>query len=406
VATDERLRAVLGLSLGLWVVGVQTHEALATTGGWLTTTLALALNFRARGALVDAGRSWWALTAFLTWTLIGPAALGHLPTGSGVARTLDVLLVPGALLACRALPEKTLWRVAIAGGATLLLSGFVAGLQHFGAWPRAEAFEALRWTRLPFERVYETVPGRDDRFMAGGLLLHRLRFANVTSALTVLAFAGALRLPGRRAFLSIVALAGVTSVAIFPHARAALVSLVLALLVVAGLGASRKRVALALGAAVVGLVTLLVLVTPSMRSRLGAAMDAEGTGDRVLLVNAGLAAVKQAPVSGVGLGRFKPGDWAGPDAPASVRAHQGKAHNQFLSLAAEGGVLSPALLLAFLAFVAAQARKDLPDSAATFGALALLLALSALHDPLFHAESSMALFGSLGAALGLSRRAA
>ncbi len=61
-----------------------------------------------------------------------------------------------------------------------------------------ESFSSLEPLHLSFEQVYELVPGSTDRFMGGGLLLHRLRFANVTAALTVLAAAGAFQLPQGR----------------------------------------------------------------------------------------------------------------------------------------------------------------------------------------------------------------
>src|SRR6202030_2342808 len=64
-------------------------------------------------------------------------------------------------------------------GAVFLLSCTAAGLQHFGVWPAEAWFQPLAWTRLPFHRVYEEVPGDPARFMGGGLIFHRLKFAHV-----------------------------------------------------------------------------------------------------------------------------------------------------------------------------------------------------------------------------------
>lgn len=402
-ARDDRLRALLALSLGLFAAGVQVHEVFGTVGGWLTTVLAVAVLAREERLRLEV-QALWPLAPFLGWSLVGPLVLGHAPTGTGVARLFDVLMLPGVLWACLLVTEAALVRVALVASGVLLVSCAAAGAQYLGWWPKSETFASLWWAQVPTDRVYEPVPGRTDRFMGGGLLLHRLRFANVSAVMTVLAAAGALLLPRRRVVFLVVAVVGLASVAVFPHARAATVALVVALLVVAGLGAPSRRVALALGCAVTALATLLVLVTPSMRERLSSALEANASSDRQALVSAGVSALSKEPLSGVGLGRFKPGAWLAEDAPEAVRQHQGKTHNQFLTVAAEGGVPALVALLALLAWVAAQGLRAGRTGAVTMGALVLFVGLSALHDPLFHAESSLALFGALGAGLGLARR--
>lgn len=399
----ERLETLLGLSLGLFAVGVQVHELFATVGAWTTALFATALLVRTEGWR-DELKGLWPLGAYVGWSLLGPLVLSQAPTGSGVARALDVLLLATTAWAVRALPWRSLARIGLVASAVLLVSCVAAALQFFGAWPSLETLSVLAPLKLPLDRVYEPVPGSEVRFMGGGLLLHRLRFANITAAFTVLAAALAFRVEVRRWLPATVAVVGLVSVALFPHARAATVSLVLALLVVAGAGAPRRSVGLGVGAAVVVLAALVVGLVPSVRTRFGQAMDGDGTGDRSLLLRAGLSALEQAPLAGVGLGRFKPADFTAPDAPESVRGHQGKAHNQFLTIAAEGGVPALVLFLALLALLAATSVRLLPASTASLGALAFFVALSALHDPLFHAESSMALFGVLGASVGLARR--
>src|SRR5262249_57638826 len=85
-------------------------------------------------------------------------------------------------------------------------------------------------TRIPFWRVYEPVAQADGRFMAGGLLFHRLKFAHVgglavlASCVLGLAARGALRALGLAC-----ALIGFVSVLEFPYARAASVALLVAL---------------------------------------------------------------------------------------------------------------------------------------------------------------------------------
>ena len=402
-ATSSRLDTLLALSLGLFAVGVQVHELFATVGGWLTAVFSVLVLLRTSPWKAEL-RSWWPLGAYLAWSLVGPLVITGSPTGSGVARLMDVVFLPTVAWAVQAMPERALTRIAIVGSGVLVLSCVVAGAQFFGVWPPLESFSRFEALHLSFERVYELVPGSTDRFMGGGLLLHRLRFANVTAALTVLAAAGAFRLPRHRWWLSVVTVIGLVSVSLFPHARAATVSLVLALLVVAGVGASRRSLALAAGSVFVLLAGLVVALVPSVRMRFGSALEADGTSDRNFLLQAGVRAVQHEPVGGVGLGRFKPGLWAAPEAPESVSTHQGKSHNQFLTIAAEAGIPALLLFLSVLALLAAAAIKLLPDSTGAVGLLVFFVSLSALHDPLFQPESSMALFGALGAGLGLARR--
>jgi O-antigen ligase len=402
-ATTGRLQAALAGSLGLFAAGVQVHEVFATAGGWLTTVLAIVVTLRRPGAK-QALEPWRALDAYLVWCLVVPLLAGRVPTGSGVARLWDVLMLPGVGLACTLVSRRALERIAFVAGAVLLLSCGAAALQYVGAWPGSETFSMLWWAQVPTDRVYEPVPGSSDRFMAGGLLLHRLRFANVTACLTVLAAAGAFRVSRHRWWFILLSVVGLVSVAVFPHARAATVALVVALLVVAWLGAPDRRLAALVTGLVVAIALVTVTVVPSVRARFSAAFESDGASDRTLLLEAGLAAVKSAPLAGLGPGRFKPKDWLPADAPEALKQHQGKAHNQFVTLAAEAGLLAPVLFLLGLGLLAARAVKALPATTGHFGVLVCFVALSALHDPLFHAEASLALFGSLGAGLGLGWR--
>ena len=117
-----------------------------------------------------------------------------------------------------------------------------------------------------------------------------------------------------------------------------------------------------------------------------------------------MAAIRFHPFVGVGLGRFKPSLYAPPDAPPAVLEHQGKAHNQFVSLAAEVGVPAALALIAFLLSLAVKAWRARPSGVALLGVLTVFVLLCLLHDPLFHAESSLAFMLALGAGLGLIER--
>lgn len=394
--SSARLDRLLAFSLGLWVLGVQLQETLATVGAWLTVALVLVAVWPERRQV--AWRTWVPLFSFVGVALLLPLLGGARPTGTGVARLSDFLLIPAGAVAMRRLSAEALGRVAKVGVTVLLVSCAAAGLQHSGVWPKNEFFEPLRWTRIAFERVYETVPGRTDRFMGCGLLFHRLKFANVSAVMVLLATVGLRLRVGPRGWLLAAVSLGTLSLALFPHARAALVALAAAMAVVWVVGAQERARAVGVTALALALLLGLVLATPSLRARFASSLTAEGSGERTGLTSAGLEAIAQHPLTGVGAGRFHPRDFAGPDAPEQVRQHPGKAHNQFVTLGAEGGLLTVLALLFWLGRLGWAGARTLPSGLLAVGAVTLFGALSMLHDPLFHVESSMALMLLFGAA--------
>lgn len=363
------LRPLLTVALATWAVGVQLNELVAAIGAYTTAVLVL---LETRPHPSGANR-WWPLALFVGWGLTMPL-LGGLPTGAGVARFADWLLLPVAAVA---VTRANLKVVATAALVTCAASCLAAGLQYFGLWPSEEAFAPLAFTKIPFARVYEQ--REDGRFMAGGLMFHRLPFANVTALVVIAAAAH-----WRHARAAAVALLGFVSVAVFPAARAAAAALALALTTLV------KPRWLA--------VLLLALVAV-------AGIWSRPSGERVGLVQSGLTAIARHPFTGVGLGRFKPGDYAAPDAPEQVLEHGGKAHNQLVTLAAEGGVPTALLFVLLLGWLARELKKTAPGPAraAGLGGLLFFVLLGLLHDPLFHAVTSQALVLLLGGALGLAR---
>jgi O-antigen ligase len=379
-----------------WVVGVQALEALATAG--LVATVVSVLPELRRLPL----RPFWPLAAWLGWSLLAPLLDGALPTGTGVARALDWVALPLVGWAVWSLPSRRPLVVAL--GVTLSLSCLVAGLQHLGAWPPLEAFEPWRWTKLPFERVYEPVPGNAARFMGGGLIFHRLKFAHVSSlAILALVVAGARAEARVDRLLAWAVAAGATlAVWVFPHARMASLALLGALLITVALLAPRRDLALGVIALVLGVSVATAWSVDSVRARLASAQTEEGGGHRGELRASGVRAVLAHPVVGMGLGQFRPSKFPSPEMPDAVRENPGKAHNQFLSMAAEVGVPGALLFLAVLASLAARATQA-PDGVLTLSALALFVGLSLAHDPLFQPTFSMALVLALGASLSPER---
>ena len=385
----------------LWGIGVLSLEAVASVG----------LAGCAAGVLVDAAlrratldtrgflRTWAPLLAFVAWALLAGPLAGRWPTGTGLARLSDWLAIPVAARALAMVGPARARTLALALSGTFLLSCALAALQHFGLWPSPEAFARLSWTRVPFYRVYEPVPDAPGRFMAGGLLAHRLKFAHVGGLAVLFALAVGLKARGRdRALGLVLAGVGFGSVLFFPYARAAAVSLAAAGVLVLTVAHPRRRVGLALGAAGLLLAGLGVAAYPPLRARFASSFTSAGSGERDKLLETGLRAVADHPLAGVGLGRFHPALYADASTPQAVRDNAGKAHNQFLSIAAELGV--PGLLL-FLWLLGSLARAMRPDRAlgvAGLGALFFFALVSLSHDPLFQAPFSMALALCLGAA--------
>ncbi len=377
-------------ALMLWVVGVQVHELLGTLG--LALTVALGLQW------LPKLRTQLPLLVFIAWALLAPTLAGNPPDGTGVARTFDWLAVPFVAFAAAELsPRRWAW-LALSAATTLLISSVVAGLQHFGVWPAEEFFSSLAWLRIPFQRVYEPI-GESGRFMAGGLLFHRLKFAHV-SGLVVLALVVAWKhLEGRaRWFVAACAAVGFVAVWLFPYARLGAVAMTVGVGVTVLLTASSlKRALLVLGA--VGLVGVVALVSIApLRERFASSLSDSGSGQRSQHLAAGLEAVKQFPIAGVGPGQFRPSKFGDASMAEHVRDNPGKAHNQLVSMAAETGVVGAALFLVLLGAFAWRARGR-RFGALTHGALALFVTLSLAHDPLFQAPFSMALVLVLG--LGL-----
>ena len=396
-AGHSRAAPWLTTTLAVWSAGVLTWEPVATLG-MIATALAVVARRDAVSvpSLRAFARDFWPVGLFVGWALVAPALGGHPPSGTGVARTVDWLAVPIAAVAWARLDRRGRGAVLGAAGAVFVLSCGLAGLQHVGWWPPLEAFEPLRFTRIPFERVYEPVPGAEARYMGGGLPFHRLKFAHVGGFAALALLVAGLRLRGRaRALCLSAAVAGVASIAVFPYARAASAALLLAAVVGAILSRPRRRVVFAVGALAAGSLLLASSIAP-LRDRFASSVTAQGSGDRHLLLSAGIAVVQTHLWTGLGPGRFRAMDHVGPDAPEHVRTHPGKAHNQFLSMAAETGV--PGALIFCGMLIALARRMNLASASGTFGmsALVFFAALSLVHDPLFHAPFSMAVVLALG----------
>ncbi|MDQ3263657.1 MAG: O-antigen ligase family protein [Myxococcota bacterium] len=392
--------------LGLWAVGLFTQELFAIIGMVATVLGAAVLGWTRRDLLPDPRaslRTWWPLAAFFLMALLGPLLGGRLPGATGLARHLEWLLLPLVAWTVAQLSGRQRRRLVAIALVTLTLSSLAAALQHWGIWPSSEAFRPWAWTRTPFDRVYEPAPGAEGRFLAGGLVFHRLKYAHV-GALAVAAFAAwSVEAKGRdRWVLIAAAVFNGVAIILFPAARAAAAAL-LAGTAVALVVARRPTLRTGLaGAAVLGLIALAAASYTPVRTRLLSSFDREGSGARTTLLMTGVTALREAPLTGQGLGRFRAMDFLPPDAPSYTLHHPGKSHNQLLSMAAETGIPGGLLFLVLIALLLARLWRQ--RAAAAVGGLVIFVLLSMTHDPLFHPQFALALFLLVGASLGARGR--
>jgi O-antigen ligase len=383
------------VSLTLWAIGVQTHEALCTVG-----MAAVVVSFVPEVSKLNRSvvLAWWPLLAFIGWSLVAPTLGGNPPDGTGVARTFDWFSIPFAAAAFSALTDAQRTRVVQFTAATFALSCFVAGLQHFGWWPPESAFASWSWLRIPFARVYEPISEGATRFMGGGLLFHRLKFSHVSGLVLVGLVVVASR--ARRAGLFALITFGLIAVWLFPYARMGAVAATVGVGVTVLLSSQhRRRAVVVLG--VLGLAGGVLLVSfEPLRARFAAGLTDQGSGQRTQHLAAGLEAIRQHPFLGVGPGQFRPSRFGGPDMAEHVKDNPGKAHNQFVSIAAETGIPGALGFVALLGWLVVRARRTNGDWVLTAGATAQFVVLSLVHDPLFQVPYSLALVLLLG--LGLA----
>jgi hypothetical protein len=174
-----------------------------------------------------------------------------------------------------------------------------------------------------------------------------------------------LRARGRAQLLMLsAAVAGLAAVLAFPYARAASAALLASCGAAIVIGSPHRRRALALVAVLVVGAGALVMSRPSLRARFVSGLTTEGSGNRSMLAEAGVRAVRMYPMTGMGAGRFRVREWVPAEAPTALREHPGKAHNQLLSVAAELGLPGLALFLFLLVSVARRMRPSTPAGVA------------------------------------------
>lgn len=392
----QRLRYI---ALIVWAVGVQVHEIPATVG---YAVFAATWLFEFRKITINGLEKWGVLLGFVGWSLAAPTLTGNPPDGAGLARTLDWAVIPLVAMTAETLTAQQWRTLAKATFITLAISCVVAGLQHFGIWPSEAAFQPWLWTRIPFHRVYEPIAD-SGRFMGGGLIFHRLKFAHV-SGLVLVAVLVAARRSEKKPLLIACGVLAFIAVWMFPYARMGAVAMTAAVALTLVLISPSPRLAFLTSAGLVLVAVIAVVSIAPLRDRFAAALTDQGSGQRSQHFNAGLEAIRQFPLAGVGPGQFRPSKFGPPDMPEHVRGNPGKAHNEFVSIAAETGIFGALLFIGLLVSLVRKARVA-PLGALTIGCIGLFVVLSLVHDPLFQAPFSMGLVLILGLGLGSTTQA-
>jgi O-antigen ligase len=393
---------LLFASLLIWAIGTQTLEGISTAGFACCLAVVVVIALR-RWSLAGAGRviaAWGPLWMFIAWALLVPLLAGRKPAGVGIGRLTDWLGLPAAAFAFSCLSRGQRRALAWSTAIVFLVSCGAAFLQYFGKWPPLERFHALHWTRIPFSRVYEPIAGQLGRFYGGGLQFHRLKFSHAGALVIIAAFAVALGQRGwRRLAPAVVVAAGVLTILVASQARAAIVALAVALLVMMLVAGVRLRKILAVSVLLALAGGVVLVASPGTRSRFAHTFDHESNGDRGAIWKVATRAIRSSPWVGVGLGQFQIRKFATSETPFSVEFHEGKAHNQFMTFAAETGIPGAILFVLLLIWLFVTCRGA--GAAVGRGAVTFFAVLSCSHDPLFHATVSMGVMLLCGIARAL-----
>ncbi|WP_256561461.1 O-antigen ligase family protein [Pyxidicoccus xibeiensis] len=400
---DPRLRRVVAGVLAFWAVGLVLAEVVVQVAAGAAVLVAIILAARRSLRLAPDVRAYVAASlALCAWQLASPAvalltgAAQRWPRSSRYGQVLDT--VAGAAAAC----------IGTVGVPWLLLAGVVAGgwlvatglgmLQNRVRW----SWEPPAFFKLNLSRLHENFGTEESpRYASGGFFFHRLRFAHgaIAALGPALAVLGGSELARRRGLAGLVVLGMLLSI-YNAFARAALgaaliVSVVALLLLVQG----RARKA---GLVVLGVLVLVVVVSPAWRARMAKAVGNIYGGERQLAMSVGWELVREHPLAGVGFGNHKPAAMATAERTGINDFLATDAHNVWLTVWAETGLVG-LLLFACMHVLLARAliRRHREGSLAATGALLSWVGfqvLALVHYLPFHSNVhlSFALIWGLG----------
>lgn len=371
---SPRLRTAVTAAVLIWAAGTFLAEAVAQLGAALCLLLAL-ISLRRLPLEPDVARYGLVTLAYAGWQLLSTAVarlsgvVEGWPRGSKYGLIADTA-APAALgaLGGVGLPWVALAVTLCAGWTAAVLFGAV---QHFASSP----VEAPAFVRVNVARVRENFGGEGTpRFAAGGFMFHRLRLSHGAMALLPPAAVLLSRLRPSLPFAAAALLVGALLVAPYlAFARAALVTgaaVALAVGVFAQTALRRRWIAVAaLGAAG------LVLLSPGWRDRVAQGIANVAGGERAVAMRAGWRVATAYPLLGVGHGNYQQVALRSNDDPELTGALALDAHNFWLAVWAETGLLG--VLLAALSH--GLLARALWRRRGQWSGMGALLALGAFH---------------------------
>ncbi|MBN2359437.1 MAG: O-antigen ligase family protein [Deltaproteobacteria bacterium] len=292
-------------------------------------------------------------------------------------------------------PRVRRWAVwcLLAGGVCAALIGIAQHL--WGIHPGAELLG------VPAQRWQEPAPNDPTRYTALGLFYNHTRYAHVLVVALAFAVGQALSARTARGRLVGAALAAILLGGfLLSYTRAALAAFALALVAVLLLDRIKLTRSTWIGLVLVALaVALAVLLTPSLRGRLGSAFDLVANRDRQFIWRRAFEIVGDFGATGIGFNGYHLAHPFYYDRANSAFAMRSQAHNLYLTFFVEMGPLGVLALLGLLWTSVDQARAtraaDSAEAAVRHGsvlALGSLIALSLFHDPLYQAIEACAFF--------------
>lgn len=381
--------------------------AVAMAGAWRARRAGL--SWRRVVVHLLPGRARPVLGALLMWFVV--VLLGALATTADGAfqdalRARDWLLLFLAVPAAAAAGRRGAW--ALLGGLALGLAVNVGvSAVQFGAGltPLADALHIRGAAR---RITHPSMPGH----LAGmGLFYQRITMSIVALAIGA-ASVGLLAAPAVQTRWRIAggftAAAGLASTVLAGSRITMALWLPLVLLAVAtarGTLPSRRRVLG--GLALTAVLTAGGLALPGVQARLSSALSVAANGDRAFIWRRAVERTVDAPVFGVGYGRYPRTLSAAYKAADPTRARHDHAHHMPLSLLVETGLAG--LLFAMLLLVRAlravwRGRRDPLARAYALGWLAVM-GTCVVHDPLFNTDLTFLTAVLLGTSLALHTRA-
>ncbi|SEU33658.1 O-antigen ligase family protein [Stigmatella erecta] len=385
------VRRAVTLIFAVWAVGLALGELVQQVAAGAAVLCALVLAFRRRLPLAQDVKAYVLATVALTsWQVVSPAvalltgAADRWPRWSRYGQVLDTASAAAVASAGTVgVPWLLIAGLALGGW---VLSGALGVFQHLVRWP----WEPPALFKLSLARLHENFGTEEHpRYAAGGFLFHRLRFSH--GAMAMLGPALACMARARRVWLRGLAAGCVCALLLAPYtafARAALLTglAVCAVALALLLRGTPRKVGMALAVVLVG----MVVATPAWRARLGKAVENIYGGERSLAMSVGSRLVREHPLVGVGFGNYKPAALATQEETGISDLLSTDAHNLWLTVWAETGLVGLLLLAAVhgllaRALIRRHRRGSLPATGALLSFVGFHL-LALVHYLPFHSS--------------------